>query len=281
MINLDRRPDRCQEFVERINALNLILPNFQRFSAIDGKDLFGRFPKLFDNEQVVDFLKHALTNQLWTTDWMITEGKEGRWRDGEIGCLLSHYNIFLNMKDDETLQDNDFWLVLEDDIFMNPDFEQQLKLIGETLVRPSSKVSAQDIDVIWIAGRGRPHFEPSNAYNDTSYHNVEGQLYIRRGIEKGHVEDWYRQTTAYLITKRGARRLVEQIRQQDFVRPIDHCMTEANVRQYDWFPHLGYSPMDYKTDVQTGEEVTPYSVLRIVLFNQYKKVRRIYQGLQS
>lgn len=90
--------------------------------------------------------------------------------------------------------------------------------------------------------------------------------------------DWYRQTTAYLLSKQGATRLVEQLNKRDFVRPIDHCMIEANVKQYDWFPHMGYSPMNYKTDVQGGTEVTPYHVCRIILYNQYKNVYHRYFG---
>ncbi len=272
MINLDRRPDRCEEFVTRANALHLMFPNFERFPAIDGEKLFEQFPMILD-EELLDYVKVMLTDQLWTDNWMITQGKEGIWRAGEIGCLFSHYSVFIKMKNDENLKDDDMVLVMEDDVFMNDDFVLEMEAIGKTL--SSLK---ENVDLLWIAGRNLEHYVPRDASSGEVYEKVADKLYLRKSMNPEYKFDWCRQTTAYLLTKRGARQLMEILRKRYFVKPIDHAMMDSDVKQYDWFPHLGYSPMDYKTDVQGGKEVTPYNVLRLVLFNQYKKVLEMFMG---
>jgi GR25 family glycosyltransferase involved in LPS biosynthesis len=277
VINLDRRPDRSQEFVERMNESTIVFPNLKKFHAIDGQELFARFPKRL-NDDVLQYLKILLTEQLWTDEWMITEGEEGRWRQGEIGCLLTHYSLFLDIIKNEQLEESDISLIMEDDLFVNDDVVSEMQKICKMLEgRPDIR---SEIDVLWIAGRNRTHFIPSDLQNISVYEKIDDTdgLFHRKQMDSTKKEDWYRQTTAYMITKRGAKKVIDQMKSRHFVKPIDHCMMEANIKQYDWFPHVGYSPMDYKSDVQGGTVITPYHVLRIVLYNQYSNLLDVYRS---
>jgi GR25 family glycosyltransferase involved in LPS biosynthesis len=271
MINLDRRPDRCEEFMHRVNEQHLKFPSFQRFQSIDGLELFQRFPKILDIH-LLEYLKHMLVNQLWTDMWMVTEGKEGISRKGEIGCLLSHYALYIQITHDDNLQENDLCLILEDDIHFNDDFTKRVDELLNHL--QLNKDIFDNIDVIWVAGRNRKDFIPKNIDNVHLYHqHKSSKLYFRNNITYDRRDDdWYRQTTAYLITKRGARRMIDDLHKRRFVKPIDHCMMEASsVNQYDWYPHIGYSPMNYQTDVQGSGDITPYDICRVILANEYYK----------
>jgi GR25 family glycosyltransferase involved in LPS biosynthesis len=274
VINLDRRPDRFTEFQRRMEEKTISFSNLERFSAIDGKALVDRIPVFLD-EFLLHYLKTMLLNQIWTPNWENTEGKESAWTEGEIGCLLSHYSIYMKIQHDESLHDDEFCLVLEDDVFPNQDWKEEITKIGHVLSHHN------DVDIVWIAGRNRVNFAPDNKDCEDVYRKIEDGLFHRHGIEPRN-EQWYRQTTAYLISKKGAIKLAEELRNRHFVKPIDHCMVDTvhkqSIKQYDWFPHLGYSPMDYKTDVQGGQIITPYQVLRLLLWNHYNKMYRLYSG---
>lgn len=273
MINLDRRSDRCIEFIGRINENRIHFPNFERFSGIDGLELVNRFPKMIDND-MLHYLKTMLMNQIWTPNWEMTEGKESAWRIGEMGCLLSHFKIMKNVVENEELEDNDIVLVMEDDLyFTSCDVVKQFCKIGESL----SKMNMEMLDILWLAGRWKDGFVPIDISNENIYKPRDDQLYERYPhIEMNH-EEWYRQTTAYMITKRGARRMLDSLRERHFVKPIDHCMMEAtNIKQYDWFPHIGYSPKENESDIQKSETITRYHILRLVLFNNYQRLKELY-----
>ena len=217
-----------------------------------------------------------LLNQVWTPNWGNTEGRESAWTEGEIGCLLSHYSLYMKIQHDHLLDDDDFCLILEDDLFPNQDWCVTMSNIGHVLSNHK-----KEVDIVWIAGRNQEKFVPNNKDCEDVYHKIEDGLYHRHCMQPGK-EDWYRQTTAYLISKKGAIKLAEELRNRHFVKPIDHCMIETvhkqHIKQYDWFPHIGYSPKDYKTDVQGGQIITPYQVLRLLLWNHYNKMLRLYSG---
>lgn len=263
VINLDRREDRCIEFVERTNQHKLVFPNLERFPAIDGKALFDIVPLQLENDHLLAYLKHMLTEQRWTHDWTQTDGE---FREGEIGVLLSHYAIYMKILDDTTLLDNEWFLIMEDDVFWNDNVVEEWKRVSTTLA------SRNDIDLVWIAGRNHPHYVPPDKDCKDVYERITENLYLRHRMNPQERVGWFRQATAYLLTKRGVRQVVEHLHQRSRIAPLDHCLIEANVKQYDWFPHLGYSPLNYKTDIQHGGFITPYHVCRLILFNQYHRL---------
>ena len=83
VINLDRRPERYNEFLNRIPFNSSIC---ERFSAIDGKTI----------------TKHSAKENPYV-----------------MGCHQSHKKILEIVMDDDALSDDDFVIIFEDDVFFN------------------------------------------------------------------------------------------------------------------------------------------------------------------
>jgi glycosyl transferase family 25 len=90
VINLKNRHDRYSEFIKKISKYfnNKLI---EKFDAIDGK--------LLD----LNLIKESYL-------------KKGN-KMGEIGCHLSHRNIWKLIADDDSINNNDLCMIFEDDIF--------------------------------------------------------------------------------------------------------------------------------------------------------------------
>jgi GR25 family glycosyltransferase involved in LPS biosynthesis len=103
LINLDRRPDRLENFIKTNKHSELQL---NRFSAIDG-----------------NVLKPTLQIQ------QIFEYNDYNMRRGMVGCALSHIKLWLELLQDDQA---DFYLILEDDAVLCEKFSEKFnKLIYE------------------------------------------------------------------------------------------------------------------------------------------------------
>ncbi len=118
VINLDRNPDRLNAITRRFSELGI---SFERYAAIDGA--------AFTNEQIDEF-----TN---------ARPRAGQpWLRGQIGCFLSHYNIWQKIANGH----DDYAAVFEDDVHASdrlPAFLQDTKWIpdGCDLVRLETSTS--------------------------------------------------------------------------------------------------------------------------------------------
>lgn len=100
LINLDRRPDRLEQVKTQLEQLGL---EFQRISAVDGKQLPADYPLLQKERFLLEQKKPAVM--------------------GEIGCAESHRLIWKQM----IANNLPFALILEDDISLNPKLTAFLK----------------------------------------------------------------------------------------------------------------------------------------------------------
>jgi GR25 family glycosyltransferase involved in LPS biosynthesis len=97
VINLDRRPDRWEDFVKHSEPKFL---QYTRFSAVDGS-------KLVPTSQLQQIFDHNDYNM----------------RQGMVGCAMSHLQLCVQLlRDDEA----DVYCLLEDDLEYVPDFEKKL-----------------------------------------------------------------------------------------------------------------------------------------------------------
>ena len=125
VINLDRRPDRLEEFKK-----NNIGFSVTRFPAVDGA-------RLKPTEQ----LQH------------IFEGNDYNMRKGMVGCAMSHIQLAILL----TKTDLDFLLILEDDITVVPDFAPKLaRLIGRL---PS------DWNLVYLGHHVRPQYRSDKLFD--------------------------------------------------------------------------------------------------------------------
>ncbi|KRF98362.1 uncharacterized protein Dwil_GK27803 [Drosophila willistoni] len=164
MINLDRRPERRQKMENLFDELGL---NVEHFSAVDGKQLNSERLQ----EMGIQFLS----------------GYEDPYHHramtmGEIGCFLSHYNIWKQMLE---LNQKEV-LILEDDIRFEPYFT------GNALRVINQARNAVEYDLIYF---GRKRLKE------------ETEPWVEGADSLVHVGYSY-WTLGYVISLEGARKLL-------------------------------------------------------------------------
>ena len=219
LINLDNRQDRfnyCRDIMQI---------KFERYSAVDGNNLssYSRFLfllKQIDNKSIIR---------------------------GEIGCKLSHYDIWQKIKKPT--------LILEDDIMVHEETFTQLKSVFDNL---NDLNATSSWDILYIAGQWTPRYDfNSKPYMDSHqlldqqknnvFEHVSSTFYKRNYIESFsnlfHTP-LYRTTAGYIITPSGAKKLCSIINDspQDFMNePLDMWLLglEKNklITLLDSFPH--------------------------------------------
>jgi GR25 family glycosyltransferase involved in LPS biosynthesis len=232
VINLDRRPDR-------IAYLHKHAPvPFRRSSAVDGQNLsnyYSEFAELMD----------TIRNQQRIL--------------GEVGCSLSHYSLWKSHADKPTA---DFLLVFEDDVLFT---ERSLERIRDTVTQNTTN----DFDVMYVGGQWTPHYDidgetcPYFPFQKTTrdslgeYYrkSLAPSIYKRRNLSPAVIQGsrnvWFtplfRTAGAYLVSQRGAKRLLEAVQTDTalFMKtPLDMWLLEMDFRGYihtfDRFPHPFY-----------------------------------------
>lgn len=105
VINLKRSPERRAAMTERLDPLGM---SYSFFDAIDAKD--------FNLDSLEPY------DKTWRRLYFGRDLKKG-----EMGCLLSHRAVYQHMVDAKI----DRAIVLEDDVFLKPDFKQVITAILE------------------------------------------------------------------------------------------------------------------------------------------------------
>ena len=95
IINLNKRTDRREKMKTKLK--NLYINKYDFFEAVDGKELTPT-PELLSLFKMNDF----------------------NYKKGVMGCALSHIHLWNNLINDK---DNDFYVILEDDIVFSNNFK--------------------------------------------------------------------------------------------------------------------------------------------------------------
>ena len=223
LINLDNRQDRFDYCMDKLQI------NFERYSAVDGNNLssYSRFLfllKQIDNKSIIR---------------------------GEIGCKLSHYDIWQKIKKPT--------LILEDDIMVHEETFTQLKSVFDNL---NDLNATSSWDILYVAGQWTPRYDfNSKPYMDSHqlldqqknnvFEHVGSTFYKRNYIFENFSSLFhtplYRTTAGYIITPSGAKKLCSIINDspQDFMNePLDMWLLglEKNklINMIDSFPHPMY-----------------------------------------
>jgi GR25 family glycosyltransferase involved in LPS biosynthesis len=234
---------------------------YRRFPAIDGLNLSQHYTEFPD-----------LLNTIRNKPRVL----------GEVGCSLSHYSLW---KSHAQRPKSDILLVFEDDVLFTEKSLERMKgvLAGLTASASASASSTTDSpspppprwDIMYVGGQWTPdydidgtvssyfpfqqprkdslerYFHTSNEY---VAHNSNG-IYKRRNLTPavihGNRNVWFtplfRTAGAYLVSKRGAKRLLEAVELDTalFMKtPLDMWLLEMDFRGYidafDRFPHPFY-----------------------------------------
>ena len=231
VINLKHRNDRFNEFKQRVSKY--FDPNIiDRFDAIYGKN--------FDSKTLSeDFLKNSKNK-------------------GEMGCFLSHQTIWKLVISDSTIKDDDLILVFEDDVFFSDTDNLQDKFIEAV---NTFKNINQENKFLYLGGRFRNNFKPYCS-KEIKYHwtKLSNNIYERIPNLPIKNEIFDRTTHINIFNKSMAKFLyklsTEKTNNELIPVPIDkfliwsHTKNPKQIFFYDYFPHIFYSPLDYKSDIQ-------------------------------
>jgi glycosyl transferase family 25 len=111
-INLDRRPDRDNNVKTELGKINYNGP-VERISAVDGRKLI-----------IKDLLDELITSEGKNDALNKNAGLYYIMTPGAIGCALSHRNLATKII--EEMSDNNYVLILEDDVVLEDDFMNKL-----------------------------------------------------------------------------------------------------------------------------------------------------------
>lgn len=193
--------------------------DIERFSAIDGSKLVS-------------------TPQLQ----QIFENNDYNMREGMVGCAMSHINLYIQLLKDPN---NDTYCIFEDDIDFVPDFQNKLLLCVNQLHNTNW-------DMLYLGHHLWSHHIDENVYSKTltpkiEQFNREKSLQVSLGGTGG-----------YMITKRGAEKLLDFINLTGMTNGIDTVQQKSAdiLNIFYTYPHLIYSeciknnPETCDTDIQ-------------------------------
>jgi len=216
VINLDRRKDRYNDFLRRLPFNSSLC---HRFSAIDGKNITNI--KINENPFV-------------------------------IGCHLSHKTILKMVIDDININDDDLILIFEDDVFfIESIFKEEIIKLNETI--KLFKENNINNFIIYIGGRFKPKFKPAlkdrwKLFFNNIYEKIGGKDDIPSC-------DYDRTTNVIILNKFTCKEIINKTIDVKLSIPIDTLYNNIQkyipeIKIYDLFPHICYSPCNYETDIQ-------------------------------
>jgi len=196
LINLERRKDRLNHFLNECKRESIPMNKFQRFSAIDSKTYNPSEEelKMFKN---IDF------------DLNNSSGK---------ACMcnqLSHYNIILDIIKNKYKK----CIIFQDDVRLKHNFNNELNNVLNNIPK--------DAEIIWIGlhkiGSGS-YFEDFPL--DINYDKYYSKEKVNDAVCRLN-DDINPCSLAYIITYNGAKKYIEYLRQEGFIHA-----TDINFRDY-------------------------------------------------
>ena len=307
VINLDRRPDRMAYIHKSIPFLyNPMMRHhfpassmpssmrmnigifasrggYRRFSAIDGQHIARYYPEF---------------------DWLLDTVRDTPRVLGEVGCSLSHYSLW---KGHVVAPNADYLLVFEDDVLFTDASHDRMKDVLCELERRGGGGGGTggDWDVLYVGGQWTPNYDIDGEKTYFSFQRTTGEsldryypnhrvamsvpdaasdasIYKRRNLSsaviQGNRNVWFtplfRTAGAYLISQRGAKRLLEAVETDTalFMKtPLDMWLLEMDFRGYidvfDRFPHpfyqAGFELVKEQSHIQNDIHRTDFQPVRI------------------
>jgi GR25 family glycosyltransferase involved in LPS biosynthesis len=225
VVNLDRRPDRMENF-EKHEAPKFL--NYKRFSAVDGS-------KMIPTAQLQQIFDHNDYNM----------------RKGMVGCAMSHLKLCVELLKDEN---TDVYCILEDDIDFVPEFEKKLLWCA-------SELHKTNWDMFYLGHHLWKHCIDNEVYSKTLWPKVE-QFDRAESLRRSMGG-----TIGYMITKKGAEKLLEFINRNGMTNGIDTVQQKSadELNIFYAYPHLIYSECfrgnnNLDTDIQYNYDSLTMSI---------------------
>lgn len=201
VVNLVRRPDRRMDVEKKLGAVNIRSAECEIMQAVDGRTVEASY-----------FIKNLF------------RGNDFAYQKGAIGCALSHLKIWEKLLTDP---ENEYYIVLEDDITLNKDFYKHINEMKDVFFEK---------DVVFIGYHMKNDLREKFRflYNrddspDVKTSKLTSKLYLGG-------------TFAYSINKLGAKKLLENAKLHGMQRAVDYFMVDSkNVDYWESRPQLVFS----------------------------------------
>jgi GR25 family glycosyltransferase involved in LPS biosynthesis/GT2 family glycosyltransferase len=201
VLNLKRRPDRLQSFITA-NHTEVQSLQYRVFDAVDGTSLLP-LPKHLKLFETGDFT----------------------YRRGIMGCALSHIKMWTELI---TSPATDTMLILEDDVVVCRDFVSKLTCVLNSL--------DENVDIVFLGHFLYPQYRKPDDFADESTVEVKTERWNRQKCIKHSMGG----TIGYVITRKGAIKMLQHISQRGVYNAIDWVMfknaDELDIRYC--YPHL-------------------------------------------
>jgi len=219
VLNLDRRPDRWDNFVKHANDIGL--KNYTRQQAVDGKLLV-----LNDDLKSMFAIKKDFVGKRWKK---LTHEHLA----GNLGCAVSHIEMWKS-----TLESDKNTIILEDDAVLDNQFVEKCNKIYDDIKHDPRW------DILYLGffddDYGLTH------YNDKFVH--DGVMRFSN-VMREHGGG----TFAYVLRPKGADKLIKLVNQIGVQQPIDHFMIDHfdTLCVYKTVPNLAKSDFFFYTKKDT------------------------------
>ena len=193
IVNLERRKDRKKKMIENLDGNNIT--NYEFFKAFDGSTMVGTY-----------------------TLKQLFEGNDFANNRGVIGCAMSHLTLWKRLLQDD---DNDFYLILEDDIEFTDDFSEIFDLVR----------GFEQKDIIFL---GYSMKEAERNKIDIS----NTTLQLNKLNKTRYIGGFF----SYLINKNGAKKLIDYIDKNGIKHGIDYLIKKIDTLDcYEVSPQLTFT----------------------------------------
>ena len=300
VINLDRRPDRMAYIHQNIPFLYnpMQMPprpdNHHQASTRMNTGIFAtrggyrRFPAV-DGQN--------LSRYYFEFDWLLDTIRDSSRVLGEVGCSLSHYSLW---KDHLQNPRAEYLLVFEDDVLFT---DASHKRIGDVISELRSDSDCDALDILYVGGQWTPNYDidgertyfpfqrttsesldtyylkdPAPTASPAAASTIHKRRNLSSAVIQGNRNVWFtplfRTAGAYLISQRGAKRLLDAVEQDTalFMKtPLDMWLLEMDFRGYidafDRFPHpfyqAGFELVKEPSHAQNDIHRTDFQTVRI------------------
>jgi GR25 family glycosyltransferase involved in LPS biosynthesis len=223
IINLERRPDR----LEALYKSAPILVNFSRtFKGVDGLKL-----------EMMPEIKNLFRNN------------DFGWKKSVMGCAMSHLGVW-NKLLTETLPFVNNYLILEDDVRFDM---ASMNTLSESL----KKLPSQTWDVLYLGGVlpcNRGLYENALEQVSGNWHKIKPNDFFTR--EKVKVRMFHHCLYSYVVSKRGAQKLLNMVKERGIWTSMDHLvmwLNEEGGEIYVHYPSVTYSYQEGEEDYEKTE----------------------------
>ena len=221
IVNLKRREDRKKSMVDQFERENIKNTDYEFIEAVDGAEL-------------------KETEELR----LLFKGNNFNYKKSVIGCALSHLKIYNELINDKN---NEYYVVLEDDIELSTNFKQKLNEITNEFVKQNLEHFALALSL--ANNESELLFKSQN--NDTIQ------------IFEKDVYKFWNIGFAYIISKKAAHKIISFINNCSIKCAIDNPQAYGEVIKYHYPNHfiVKHKNMDvFGSDINTNHNLLQFTV---------------------